>query len=434
MWFLILIILAIIMRYVFVLVKYIKTGEFKKKIYKGNMLGIIAYSCVTVLIISFLTLMILVSKDKSSDLVMWILFISGIFTLFAYPSFWMTRTAENSYSKNEEFKKVLNEEFKLKYGDEEEYDKLKHNYFDIPDDCVINDKFNELVSLITNEQITFIHPNEYKNVADVFSFLYQNDYMKLWGGNDSLPITCEKINSLLNKNNLDLKISEEDIIKDDNEFIKARRRDLVPTVIYDLNKINDIIKKHLNDYEIIEAQIYNRNSLCNYPTYYCIVKSSEYNNFFNKKIYTIPSTGDFNLYFNKGIEFNNLDKFFAEYKYDVVVQSGSNIYIKSKDSNDAITSEFCVSDEKYKEYLLDFETDCREDDPENNENWIVELEKMKKFDSYYMINSKSEIESKYIILLALYILKENGDVLLYDCYNGIYLDSNKLKSLVISNE
>lgn len=430
MWFLILIILAIIMRYVFVLVKYLKTGESKKKIYKVNMLGIIAYSCLTVLIISFLTLMILVSKDKSSDLVMWIILISGIATLYAYPTFWMMRIVENSYSKIEEFK--------LKYGDEEEYDKLKHNCFDIPDDCVINDKFNELVSLITNEQITFIHPNVYKSVADVFSFLYQNDYMKLWGGNDSLPITCSNINSLLNKNNLDLKISEEDIIKDDNEFIKARRRDLVPTVIYDLNKINDIIKKHLNDYEIIEAQISNRNSLCNYPTYYCIVKSSEYNNFFNKKIYTIPSAGDFILYFNKGIEFNNLDKFFAEYKYDVVVvQSGGNIYIKSKDSNDGMASEFCISDEKYKEYLLDFETDCREDeqaDPEHSDNWRVELEKMKKFDSYYMIGSRSEIESKYIILLALYILKENGNVLLHDCYNGIYLDSNKLKSLVINNE
>ena len=81
MWILILIILAIITRYVFVLMKYLKTGEFKKKIYKGNILGIIAYSCLMVLIISFLILMILVSKDKSSDLLMWILFAAGLGTI-----------------------------------------------------------------------------------------------------------------------------------------------------------------------------------------------------------------------------------------------------------------------------------------------------------------------------------------------------------------
>lgn len=427
MWILILIILAIITRYIFVLIKYLKTGEFKKKIYKGNILGIIAYSSLTILIINFLIDMILVSKDISSDLVAIIILISGTFTVFSYPSFWIMRIKENNQKK-----------FELKYGSEEEYDKLKYTFLKVPDDCAIDDEVNVYVSLITNKQITSIHSNEYKNIKEVFLFLYQNDYMKLWDLNDTLTLTCEKINSLLKKNNLDLIINKEDIIKEDDNFIKERRKDLVSTITYDLNKINDIIKTHLNDYEIMEVQIYNKNSLLDYPAYYCLVKISKfheyYNSFnsFNKKKPTISPIGDFNLYFNEGIEFDNLAKFFAEHKYNVVVENNSNIYIKSKDTNNAIATEFCISNEEYQEYLSDFEEDCKEDDPENNENWITDLENMKKFNSYYMINSKSEIEFKYIILLALYILKENGDVLLYSCYDGKYLDANNLKNL--SNE
>ena len=34
----------ILLRYDFVLYKYLKTGEFKKKVYKGNIIGVIAYS------------------------------------------------------------------------------------------------------------------------------------------------------------------------------------------------------------------------------------------------------------------------------------------------------------------------------------------------------------------------------------------------------
>lgn len=283
MWILILIILAIITRYIFVLMKYLKTGEFKKKIYKGNVLGIIAYSFLTTLIICFLTLMILVSKDKSSDLVMWIIFGSGLGTIIMYPWFWKQRTYDNARSKNIEIGQKMEKEYKLKYGDGEEYAKTKPNYFAIPDDCEINDKFNTLISIITNKQISFIHPNEYKKVPEVFSFLCQEDYTKLLVINDSIMLTCEKINSLLKNNNLNLEIKPEDITKDDDEFIKARRRDMVPTLIYDLNKINNIIKNRLNNYEIITAHIFNKNnSFVEYPIYLCVVKTSEFNDFFGE--------------------------------------------------------------------------------------------------------------------------------------------------------
>lgn len=46
-----------------------------------------------------------------------------------------------------------------------------------------------------------------------------------------------------------------------------------------------------------------------------------------------------------------------------------------------------------------------------------------------MIESHTETESKFIVILALYILKENGDVLVDDTFNGIYLNHEKLQEL-----
>lgn len=142
------------------------------------------------------------------------------------------------------------------------------------------------------------------------------------------------------------------------------------------------------------------------------------------------ATGDFNIYFTKSINFRNLNKFFKSYNYDVISEANdTHIYIKSKNSNDHISTEFVVTGEEYKEYLLDFEEDCKEEYLDNNENWLIELENMKKFDSYYMIKAYNETESKFIVLLALYILKEKGDVLVYDTFNGTYLNSNRLQEL-----
>ena len=283
MWILILAILAIITRYVFVLKKYLKTGEFKKKIYKSNILGIIAHSFLTILIISFLIFAILLIKDRSSDLVMWIIFGSGLVTIIMYLWFWQQRTYDNARIKNIQINQKMNEEYRLKYGDDEKYTKSKLNYLVIPDDSEINDKFNTMISIITNKQISFIEQNEYKNVSEVFSFLCQKDYMKLSWINDSISLTCEGINSLLKNNNLNLEIKLEDIIKDDDEFIKARRRDMVSTLIYDLNKINDIIKNRLKNYEIITAHIYNDNSVFfQYPIYLCVLQTSEFNDFIDE--------------------------------------------------------------------------------------------------------------------------------------------------------
>ena len=269
----------LLLRYCFVLYKYLKTGEFKKKVYKGNIIGVIAYSFLTVLIISFLILMALVSKDKSSDLLMWIIFAAGLGTVVMYPWSWQQRVYDNARTKNKEVAKIMNDEFNNKYGNEE-YDEFKVEHFNIEDNVVIDERFNSLISLITNNQISFIHPNQYKNVADVFANLYQQDYIKLLNGSESIDLTCEKVNDLLKKNNIDLKINSADITKDDDEFIKARRKDFVPTMVYDLYKIDEIIKGKINDYELVAFLIYNKEGKFKYPTYLCIMQKSKYDDFF----------------------------------------------------------------------------------------------------------------------------------------------------------
>lgn len=269
----------ILLRYCFVLYKYLKTGEFKKKVFRRNYKGVIAYSFLTVLIICFLILMILVSKDKSSDLLMWIIFASGLGTVITYPLFWRQRMYDNARAYNKEVAKIMNDEFNNKYGNEE-YDKFKVEHFNIEDSVDIDDQFNSLISLITNNQISFIHSKQYKNIADVFANLYQQDYIKLLNGSESIDLTCEKVNDLFKKNNIDLKISSVDITKDDDEFIKARRKDFVPTMVYDLCKIDEIIKGKINDYELVAFLIYNKERKVKYPTYLCIMQKSKYDDFF----------------------------------------------------------------------------------------------------------------------------------------------------------
>lgn len=271
--------LLVLLRYGFVLYKYLKTGKFKKKVYKGNIIGVIAYSFLTVLIICFLILMALVSKDKSSDLLMWIIFAAGLGTVVMYPWSWQQRIYDNARTKNNEVAKIMNEEFNNKYGNEE-YDEFKVEHFNIEDNVIIDERFNSLISLITNNQISFIHPNQYKNIADVFANLYQQDYIKLLNGSESIDLTCEKVNDLLKKNNIDLKINSVDITKDDDEFIKARRKDFVPTMVYDLYKIDEMIKGKINDYELVAFLIYNKEGKVKYPTYLCIMQKSKYDDFF----------------------------------------------------------------------------------------------------------------------------------------------------------
>ncbi len=144
--------------------------------------------------------------------------------------------------------------------------------------------------------------------------------------------------------------------------------------------------------------------------------------------YEIWATGEYYIYLKGKINFNDLSNFFKKYNYDIISESDDDhIYIKSKNSEDYISTEFHATGNEYKEYLRYFEEDSKAGS--DNDDWIQELENMKKFDSYHMIKAYNETGSKFIVLLALYILKQTGDVLVNDTFNGICLNPDRLQAL-----
>ena len=140
------------------------------------------------------------------------------------------------------------------------------------------------------------------------------------------------------------------------------------------------------------------------------------------------ATGDYNLYFNTGVNFNNLTAFFKKYNYDVKAEgSDEHIYVMSTISDDGISTDKSLTNEEYINSLHDFAAMCEEVSEE--ETWKTDLERLRKFNIQHTIKARTEIEAKYIALLALYISKANGEILLYDTSNDIYLDSEKLQEL-----
>lgn len=171
--------------------------------------------------------------------------------------------------------------------------------------------------------------------------------------------------------------------------------------------------------------------VCGFLGLIFVFRKKDTNNVKNNEEDTISHYGDFILYLNKRVKFNDLAKFFAKYNFDINAEVGDdyNIYIISKDSKSGMGTECYVTGMEYKEDLLDFENDLNEEDSEDEENWKSNIESMKKFDSHCLIDVKSEIEFKYMILLTLYIYEKDGDVLLYGCYDGKYLGPSELKKL-----
>lgn len=238
----------IVLRWGYVLFKFLKTGEFKKKkyvkdeAYEGNIIGVLAYTCLRVVIICFLILMVLVSQDKSSDLVMWLLFIFGIFVLFAYPAYWLTRTSDKAKEKNMNQMKQAEQDFITKYGDYETYDVAHFEIINYSINAKLDDKGLKVVNMITDSKLS-INPIEILDITEFFDSLYQQDFIKIIYKNQSLSSTCENVNSILSKKQLDFKIDPQDILKKDDDFIKQRRQDSINTIQYDLNVINDLIKE-----------------------------------------------------------------------------------------------------------------------------------------------------------------------------------------------
>lgn len=182
--------------------------------------------------------------------------------------------------------------------------------------------------------------------------------------------------------------------------------------------------KKLND----DVKLFN---LFNHSNNYSKRKSDDNK---NKTVMLFPKT-DYMIFFNKGIKFDKLPAFFSKYSINISVDCGKDesIGIKSKDFNEGINSEFVVTEEKYKDYLTNLENELKTEDPDSAEILKEDLEKKKNYDSYFLIKPSNELQLKYLMILALYILENSGSVLIYDTYNGLYYDKDNLNSIVTNN-
>ena len=147
----------------------------------------------------------------------------------------------------------------------------------------------------------------------------------------------------------------------------------------------------------------------------------------NKKI-SISNGGNYNIFcrFDKILDLEKIKNNFSKHNIKVEYKMNEDdMWISLYDSFD---EQIRIMSEKYSfdnEYQNEMIEDYIEDFGNNNE--IVDL--LKKVNSNYYFKANSYRESVLVYILA-YLLSEQTDVLLYDCYNGCYLDKNKLKSIL----
>lgn len=144
-----------------------------------------------------------------------------------------------------------------------------------------------------------------------------------------------------------------------------------------------------------------------------------------KKIeYKIPDGGDFNLYckFDKNLDLEKIKNEFVNHNIKVEYKINDNRMSFSLDDTSSdevnVISEIYGFNEEYKkemieDYIADF----------GNNTVIINI--LKEIDSNYYFKAKNYRESVVVCILA-YLLSEQTDTLLYDCFNGCYLCKNDL--------
>ncbi len=126
--------------------------------------------------------------------------------------------------------------------------------------------------------MSFIHPKKYKNIKDVFSYLKSKRYIKELDGNHKIKKTITSVNELFKKYEFKVVIKKEDVTNEDLDFIKIRRKDEITTTIYDIYKINEILKKKKKVQKFIGVFIYENDNILD--NYLCLVNEKEYKKFF----------------------------------------------------------------------------------------------------------------------------------------------------------
>lgn len=136
--------------------------------------------------------------------------------------------------------------------------------------CFINDDVNffKLFKIISRK----ISNDSFKMSAIGFiNYLKEKELLIKLTGNEELEKISEKINFLLEKNDVDLEIESSDIKKLDNIFTDIRRKDKFPTFIHDLNIITKMIRE--KGYELV--QIYPASMFKKKESFYFVIVSMD---------------------------------------------------------------------------------------------------------------------------------------------------------------
>lgn len=135
--------------------------------------------------------------------------------------------------------------------------------------CFINDEVNflRLFKVIT-ENHQYIKSDSFKMKADEFiNYLKEKELLVELDEKDKIEETLEKVNFLLKKEKIELKVDSVDVERMDNEFTKVRRKENYPPFIHDLNVMTTMIRE--KGYELV--QIYPASMYRKKTKYYFII-------------------------------------------------------------------------------------------------------------------------------------------------------------------
>lgn len=123
---------------------------------------------------------------------------------------------------------------------------------------IVNDKSNfvKFVKIVSNDKITnYDFIEEDMDLSELALELQEDDkeFMLYFDWKEPLDTIIYYTNELLKRLNYNIKITEEQVISKDNEFMKNRRKDDIITTDNDLNVINEILKAQ--NYELITFPI-----------------------------------------------------------------------------------------------------------------------------------------------------------------------------------
>ena len=220
--------------------------------------------------ISFAIVVICVKENKTNNLVSnvvgTVFVLAGISIVICEVLYFIQKKIENKELKKLEKETIESEE---KYG-KFTFDGYVYTVTNLDDTAIIR----KLAYIISNYRIGS-HESYFANTHEMLEKLKQENYIieqtaNMYRGNASF--LCYSINKLLDKFQIDFKISPEMIYQFDDEKIENRRKESLDTIINDTNAINEYLKEFKHKIVVLE----------NYQAYYFALLSEEQVNKINE--------------------------------------------------------------------------------------------------------------------------------------------------------